>query len=102
MSRSYRHAPVCGSTTAGSDRWFKVFWHRGLRHGNRQRVRMGQEPIQVRAYVRANISRSQKDGWQVCGPWVASALSRWLDGIEEWRYRSRDEWQQSYERLMRK
>jgi len=35
MSRSRRKTPICGITTAGSDKWFKVSTHRA----NRARLR---------------------------------------------------------------
>jgi hypothetical protein len=73
-----------------------------LRRGNRQRVRLGQEPVAVRAYARADLNYGDKDGLQVIGPWTPTTLSRWLDAHEQWWQRSREEWAQFYHRMMRK
>ena len=91
MTRSYRHTPVCGITKARSDRDWKRMWHRGLRHTNRQRVRLGHDALHVRAYVKGNIYRSPKDGKQ----------RMWPGQPRHWGGSS-DEWQALYSRLMRK
>lgn len=49
MSRSRRKTPICGITTAESDKPGKVADHRRLRRINRQRVADGMEPLHVRA-----------------------------------------------------
>ena len=48
MSRSRRKTPICGITTAESDKPGKVADHRRLRRRNRQRVAHGMEPLHER------------------------------------------------------
>ena len=49
MSRSFRHAPMCGLTCAASEKDDKRRWHRRFRHRNRQRVHQGAELLPLRA-----------------------------------------------------
>ena len=61
MSRSRRHFPVMG-LCGHSEKWDKQCWHRRFRHRNRQRVRLGLEPLPVR--ILSNTDHMNKDGKQ--------------------------------------
>jgi hypothetical protein len=49
MSRSHRHTPICGITTAASEKDDKRRWHRRFRQRNRQRVCQDREPLPLDA-----------------------------------------------------
>jgi hypothetical protein len=90
VSRSYRQTPICGWTTARSDRLFKTYWHRALRRINRQRVQQHCEPMAIREYVHASVYRSDKDGKQ------------WLPPRLTWDLWSPEERLARYQKLLRK
>lgn len=67
MSHSYRHIPICGITTAASEKDDKRHWHRRFRQRNRQRVHQGKEPLPLGA---------------VSDPWLmAKDGKQWFDRI---------------------
>jgi hypothetical protein len=75
MSRSSRRTAVCGVTCADSEKDDKRRWHRRWRHGNRQRIRQGADPLPLRA---------------ISDPWLMAKDGRqWFDRTQ-------------YPRLMRK
>jgi len=49
MSRSHCHTPICGITTAASEKDDKRRWHRRFRQRNRQRVRQHRELLPLDA-----------------------------------------------------
>jgi hypothetical protein len=66
MSRSYRYTPICGLTTAASEKDDKQRWHRRFRHRNRQLVRHGEDPLLQR--VVSDPWLMAKDGKQWFDP----------------------------------
>jgi hypothetical protein len=48
MSRSYRKTPATGITTRRSEKHDKQLWHRRYRQRNRERVKAGMEPADIR------------------------------------------------------
>lgn len=64
MSRSYRHIPVFGVTTAASEKQFKAAEHRRERHHVRQRLRVAIDDTDRRLHREpfGNPSVGPKDG----------------------------------------
>lgn len=71
MSRSFKRSPAGGNTTACSDKEHKRRGNRAFRRANRQRVRMGKDPIDVQAVYH---QWGEKDGhrWYGHGAMEAS------------------------------
>ena len=63
MARSYRHTPICGMTTARSEKRDKQIAHRQYRRVNKQRIEHELEPLQVRET--SNVWLWDKDGRQL-------------------------------------
>lgn len=63
MSRSYRKMPICGITTAESEKQDKQIANRRFRRNTRQLVKAGKEPpFNIRAV--SNVYSFDKDGKQ--------------------------------------
>lgn len=63
MSRSYRKTPICGITTAISEKRDKQIANRRFRRNTRQLVKVGQEaPFHIRMV--SNVYNFDKDGKQ--------------------------------------
>jgi hypothetical protein len=43
MSRSRKKVPVCGLTTADSEKWYKRWWHRRYRRKERRAIQRDDE-----------------------------------------------------------
>ena len=71
MSRSRKRTPICGITTARSDRAWKRRGHRSYRQCERQALHAGRDVPDRRLCM--NVWASDKDGKQ----WVAAG-SRWV------------------------
>lgn len=86
MSRSRRHTPITGTTTARSDKWFKQLSSRRARHRNKIRVNQGLDP--VHPYLLTNPYLSMKDG----------KTHWWPSTLKQYRFLEPDE----FAKLMRK
>lgn len=67
MSRSHKHTPITGITTAESEKDDKRMANRRERARNRQRVRQGMEPMDRRLF--GNPWDFAKDGKQYVPEW---------------------------------
>ncbi|MEL7939160.1 hypothetical protein [Pseudomonas delhiensis] len=76
MSRSRRKTPICGITTAASERFDKQTWHRSFRKAERQRLASDpfSEPHHFREFC--NDWLMHKDGKYYWGPGHSGA--KWL------------------------
>lgn len=69
MSRSRRKTPVCGITTAKSERWDKTFWHRAFRVAQRIALGRGDEVLPLPKEIEyGTCGWGEKDGKQSFDP----------------------------------
>lgn len=66
MSRSHRKTPICGITTARSEKFDKKMWHKRLR--TKEKIRLEHEDtedfIPIHKHKVGNVWSMQKDGKQ--------------------------------------
>lgn len=71
MSRSRRKTPIIGNTTAKSEKWDKMTWHRRLR-------------AMVRGAL-ANDNEQMPDTRQASDPWTMAKDGRhWVSPLSKW------------------
>ena len=102
MSRSFRYTPICGNTTAHSERTFKHLWHRGYRSRTRQQLLQEQEPLRIREYKPSNVWNGDKEGkYWFGGPWESGYECYWIQKLgSEVAYKAW--WGAQTARMMRK
>lgn len=71
MSRSRKRLPICGVTTAASDRDWKRDSHTRMRAATREALHHGREMPTV--YECSDVWNSDKDGKQWCANWPKAA-----------------------------
>lgn len=78
MSRSTRKNPICGMTTAESEKWDKMHWHRRFRRAIRSLLGLGMDQDDLPSFRKfGDPWMFEKDGRQRFDP------ERWPEGMRK-------------------
>lgn len=76
MSRSLKHTPICGVTTARSEHWSKRRWNRVFRRRTQAALARGLEVLPLNIHKETEVWDGEKDGRMRFDPQTQPRLLR--------------------------